>query len=232
MLEPVRGCGLRSMGGLYLEGSGLSVPCDRLPFNIELCPICEQGIKFTRGFTWIHWYHYAGIHENGCKCRDFCPICHPKDTEIKTIENNGKKEEITVLIKHGLMWVGNKYYTPESFVSEAQKIGISKKIATLPREIEFGETWILLAHQKAGENPSDKEDDDPEKIPAVFYAFKPRRVVKIITPKQAKNQEYINNLKKRGITPLVGISDSKGKVKKTYELDEWNKKGFLEKIRE
>ena len=34
------------------EKGGIS--CHRLPLNIPVCPVCGQGIKFTRGFTWIN----------------------------------------------------------------------------------------------------------------------------------------------------------------------------------
>lgn len=234
MFEPVRGCGHRKMGGLYIEADGPTMSCDRLPFNIELCPVCQQGIQFTRGFTWIHWFQYAGIHQN-CTCENYCPICKPEDTIIKTIESNGEQPEtIEEKIRYGLMWVGKKYYSPDSFINEAMKHGISKRIATIPRNIEYGKTWILLAHQEANTKTyKDKKTNTmkTKNVPAVFYAFRPKRIVKIINKKQAKDKKYLENLKKRGITPLIGCTDKKGNIIETFELDEWDKKGLLEKLR-
>jgi hypothetical protein len=213
------------MGGMYIEGMGRAVPCDRLPFNIERCPICDQGIKFSRGFTWIHWYRYAGIHDP-CKCKmPNCPICKPRETYLVEIDVDKYKQQP---VKYGLMWVGKKYYTPESFMDEAYTLGVCKRIATIPKEIELDQTWILLAHQEAGIRQNDKGKD--EKCSAVFYAFRPHRIIKIINKKQAKDKQYLENLAKRGITPLVGITNKDGKIVETFELDEWNKKGFLEKF--
>ena len=230
MIEQSRGCGMRKMGAMYLEGTGLTVGCDRLPFNIEKCPICDQGINFTRGFTWIHWYKYAGTHEN-CKDQHVCPICHPEDTrEVITEDKDGKQNAKLVPVKYGLMWVGKKYYTPDSFTSEAMRMGISKRIATLPYNIEMGKTWILLAHQNAGERPSvDPDTDEPifENCSAVFYAFRPTRVVKIINSKEARDEKLVANLVKRGITPLVGLTDGKGNVSETFTLDEWKQRNTL-----
>ena len=101
--------------------------------------------------------------------------------------------------------------------------------ATIPKEIELGETWILLAHKEAGTKTVDGIE---EKVSAIFYAFRPTRIIKIISPKESKDRELIENLKKRGITPLVGVSDGKGNASETYTLDEWKEKnkGFLNKI--
>lgn len=243
MIESKRGCGYRKINGTYLEGIGLAVPCDRLPFNIEPCRVCGQGILFSRGYTWIHWYHYAGFHddedhmihdfENGCSCDVNCPICHPLDTKEIMVTIKDKEEKQIVPVRHGLMWVGKKYYSPESFMEESKKMGISKRIATIPRELEVGKTWILLAHKEAGTKIIDVDTDEEGnktidgkkeiKVPAVFYAFRPKRIVKLITPDEANDKDLIDNLKKRGITPLVGITDGKGNVSESFELDEWAK---------
>jgi len=218
MIEAMRGCGYRTMGSTYIEGIGLARPCDRLPFKLEDCPVCGNGIKFSRGYQWISWLEFAGIHK-GCSYPKRCPLCDPQPTALK----------------YGLMWVGKKYYTPHSFVKEAMTFGISKKIAFIPKELEIGKTWILLAHQEADRIlvPADEvpkkrrkkltKDQTLDgmtelKVPAIFYAFRPSRVVKIITKKEAEDPKIVENLMKRGITPLVGEPDDKGNVTDTYEL--------------
>ena len=157
-----------------------------------------------------------------------------------TVTVNGKEEKQTVPIKYGLMFVGKKFYTPEKFIKEAKKMGISKRIATIPKELELGKTWVLLAHMEAGEKLVDATEELTRgnktidgkceiKVPAIFYVFVPKRIVKLITPVEAKDKDLVENLEKRGITPLVGITDSKGNVTESFELDEWEDRQPTEK---
>jgi len=217
MIEQKRGCGYRKLDGLYLICVGKAIGCDRLNYNLEVCPVCGSGIKFTRGFTWIDWFKYAGKHADEsatiCTCNDFCPICNPD-------ENNSR---------YGLLWVGNKYYTPESFIKEAEAQGISKRIATVPKDLVLGKTWILFAHKKAGK----KEVEDNSTLtktkeipcPAIFFVAKAERVEKIISPDTVKDEKAVAKLRKRGITPVVAKNiDEKGNVLETEVLEEKNEK--------
>ena len=52
--ESERGCGFRKKGGLYLVSEGLAAPCGKLPIPLTVCPVCGQGIKPSRGWTWIN----------------------------------------------------------------------------------------------------------------------------------------------------------------------------------
>jgi len=132
--EAKRGCGYRKVNGLYLCGSGISVACDRLPYLIEYCPVCGAGIKFTQGFTWIDWNEFAGEHEDCKEGTDrICYLCHPNIHPQP----------------YGLMWVGEAYYSPQSFIKEALGMGVSKRIPFVPKELKLGETVVLLAHKKA-----------------------------------------------------------------------------------
>ena len=205
-VEAKRGCGYRKVGGTYLVGDGIAVGCHRIPFRLDVCPTCGAGIKFSRGFTWIKPRDLFGlcfgseISERGnpvkpenCTCDSRCPMCSP------SIE------------PAGLMWVGHKYYSPKSFAQEAAEQGVSKRIATLPHGFKIGKTWVYLAHKKgapkqkmlAGElADGTKEEADP----AIFYAFQPARIEKIITESQATDEEK-EKLAKRGITPVVVPDD-------------------------
>ncbi len=51
--EAARGCGYRKAGGKYLVSGGEMLPCGRLPLELTVCPCCSQGIKQSRGWTWI-----------------------------------------------------------------------------------------------------------------------------------------------------------------------------------
>jgi len=212
MIETQRGCGFRKAGGLYIRGTGLAVACDRLPYPLTYCPVCGSGLKFQRGYQMIDWLKYAD-HHHGCKCDQFCPVCHPEEDK-----------------KHAIMWVGDKYYSPGSFIDEAQKQGICKRISAVPKDIIFGKTWILLAHKKAGEIIVDEEIKPCE---AVFYAFRPTHVEKIITKKQARDKDLIKKLRKQNIKILIATwIDKDGNVRKTETLpDDKECLGLLESLR-
>jgi len=112
--------------------------------------------------------------------------------------------------KHGLIWVGKSFYTTKEFVKEAEKMGVSCRIASVPRGLKLGETIVYFAHIEAGETWIDTEGElfkeRPEKCPAIFYAFKPSRLEKIITKSQATPEE-IDKLEKSGITPVIVPDD-------------------------
>jgi len=203
-IEQIRGCGYRKVDALYLVGSYISMPCDRMPFPLTVCPVCGQGIKVSRGFTQINPYQLWGIHEN---CQDNfrpCFLCDPKD-------------EIALI-----MSVGEKYYkTPQDFLNEAERMGISKRIPFIPKDLEFGKTVIYLAHPKACEvkvvaavqqamsilegeetqQPKLVETDRVEKKPGIFCAFVPQRVEKLVWESELDDKKR-EQLEKRGITPI------------------------------
>lgn len=192
-IEEKRGCGYRKVGGLYLVGEGLAAPCDRLPFELSVCPCCGNGIKFTRGFTWIRADLFAPDHQP-CKCPYVCPICNPI--------RDGKG-----YVKYGLLWVGEAFYSPEGFIREAQRRGISKRISALPHGFKVGATWVMLAHKKAiTKTAAEGSTALFQEVPGIFYAFCPLRVEKIITESMEKDGEGAK-LRERGITPVVVPDD-------------------------
>lgn len=71
------------------------------------------------------------------------------------------------------MWIGEKFYSPAEFIREARSVGISKKVASIPKVFEFGKDIIFLAHIKA---VVDYDDDDDPFSPGVFMSFKPEWV--------------------------------------------------------
>jgi hypothetical protein len=204
-VEPRRLCGWRRVGGLYLCGSYVSVSCDRLPYPLETCPVCGGGIKVSRGFTRINPYQLFGNH-NGCKDQlRPCFMCDPRD-EVAFI-----------------MGVGEKFYkTPGDFLEEAHRLGVSKRIPFIPKELELGKTVIYLAHPKAIEvkepvalqqamsileesetkQPRLLETEKVEKRLGIFTAFIPQRIEKLVWQSEATPEE-LEKLEKRGIKPVI-----------------------------
>jgi len=45
-----------------------------------------------------------------------------------------------------LMWVGSSYYTIESFIKEAKRFGVCKRINRIPDKIKIGKSRIFFAH--------------------------------------------------------------------------------------
>ena len=97
------------------------------------------------------------------------------------------------------MWVGEKHYkTPGHFLKEANSMGISKRIATVPRDFVVGETWIMLAHMKAVIDPHGKEEPKP----GIFRAFRPTAIEYVVTGKEAEAE--LDKMEERGFT-LVDV---------------------------
>ncbi|MBA7620566.1 hypothetical protein ES703_27918 [subsurface metagenome] len=217
-IEAIRGCGYRKVNALYIVGEYISSPCDRLPLPLTTCPVCGGGIKVSRAFTEINPYRLWGDHEDEVRilpgegnvpgyCSDTyrpCHVCDPPD-DVAFI-----------------MMVGEKYYSPESFMEEAGKMGVSKKIPFIPKKLKLGETIVYLAHPKAclvkeapvlqhimamaGGNDNDQprllEAEKEDKALGIFCAFKPHRVEKLVWQSQA-NPEELEKLEHRGISPVI-----------------------------
>lgn len=195
-VEPVRGCGYRQVGGTYLVGGVLSAPCDRLPYPLAACPICGQGIKIGRAFTEINAFELFGIHKNCTDKVTPCVMCHPPRNRTSYI-----------------MIVGERHYpTPQDFIKEGRKLGVSKRIPFIPKGLKLKQTVIYLAHHKAiiknGNGKSDKKGQAQmlEYQTGIFCAFIPSKIEKLVWESQLKGKkgsELKKSLKKRGITPVA-----------------------------
>jgi hypothetical protein len=199
-IEPKRGCGYRKVGGLYLIGTGMALPCDGLPLEIKNCPVCGYRIPFTRGFMWVRKEYIAyyskekHISNGNCSCHYNCPICHPEANNLE---------------KYGFMWVGENFYkTPDDFILEAEKLGVSKRISSIPKDLQLNKTWVLLAHRKVPFKVKTfgPLQSEPLYKPAIFYAFKPIRIEKLIWQSQA-TEETLEKLRQQGISPVIVPDD-------------------------
>ena len=179
-----RGCGWREPGGLYLVCGALAEECGRLPLILAACPACGQGVKPSRGWTWVDPRVLAGgspCHLPG-RCRT-CPL------------GGGVR-------RAGLLWVGGQFYaTPGEFVAEAGRLGLSRRIAAIPRGFCVGETWVLLAHRQVVAGP------DGARQPAIFAAFRPEAIEYVV--KADDPPAKLKALAGRGVT-LVRIERTAG----------------------
>jgi len=205
-------------------GSGMAVPCDRLPFILRECECCGFIPHMFRGFTWMNKKYLGGNHPRAlvgsdecrltvhCDCVKIglnCPICLPSNQEQE---------------RYGFMWVSKYSYTPESFIREAQEMEVSKRVNRLPKGLKPG-MWILLAYKwvpvSAREYPEfqvegKKLNSEPVEVPAIFYAFRLQRVEYLIWESEA-TPEYLEELNEKGLTPVVipdGDDDHKSLVRK------------------
>lgn len=179
-----RGCGWRKPGGLYLISMGEGRGCGMPPLPLTVCPTCSQGIKPTRGFTWIDVEKL--LADRACRMKGD-PVC------LECPFRAGLR-----VGRIGMIWVGESFYpTPHDFVREAAFQGISRRVAHLPREFKIGETWVGFAHRKA---ITTWEDGEPVYTPGLFYLAKPDAVEYVV--KGTETDEEIERMEKRGITPV------------------------------
>lgn len=191
VIEDVRACGYREPGksgvSLYLMGRGDFEPCERLPFPLAVCPCCGGGIGFFRGFKWI-------IPEQ---------LFNPSNNPVCDVSIEDHNHHLCVMCnparvgeRAGLMWIGEAFYTPEQFTREARAVGISKKVASIPRGFKLGKDIIYLAHRKAVVDFSDT--DDPVRA-GVFMSFCPLQVDIVI--------DDSNNVPERAVSLKEKLGD-------------------------
>jgi len=174
-----RGCGWRAPGGLYLVSSGQGRHCGKLPVPLHVCATCGQGIKPTRGWTWVDGDALLSTKicaNAGTTFCEFCPLA-------------------AAVGRAGLLWIGEAFYkTPEEFTREAARLGISRRIVAVPKGFVLCQTWVLCAHRKAIVLPDGKSER------GIFYMFRPD-AVEYVT-KGHETPEEIEALENRGITPV------------------------------
>jgi len=186
-----RGCGWRKPGGKYLIGGKLCAPCGKLPHFLDVCPTCGGGIKPMRGWRWIGARKIFGVGEcdlsqglEDLHC-DSCVLREPPE-------------------RAGLIWIGDTFYdTPGAFVAEAGRLGISRRIACVPKGLEVGRTLVLLASRKVPVYGTDGAlfRDLPLKHKAgIFAAFIPTALEYVV--RGTESQEELERLSAQGFTPV------------------------------
>ena len=232
-VEAKRGCGYRKEGGLYLVGSGLSAPCDRMPYRLDRCRTCGGGIKFTRGLQWLQPDFFTPHESLVAPCLDesVCPICVNGGPDAS---RSASADDL--FGPHLLLWIGRGHYSPEAFLEEGRRLGVSRRIAALPKGLVLGETWVLLAHPDAVPPPKDeraswargpdhcvdcgftqpehgadgelavcRKFNPPKPSPGIFCAFVPHAVELILKQSDA-TPERVEKERKRGVS-VVAVPD-------------------------
>lgn len=205
-MEARRGCGFRKINGTYLVCDPGGMSCDRLPLVLDVCPTCHAGVKQSRGWTWVKPEILGGDH-HGALYASHCLTC-----VVCTPDLLGERA--------GLLWIGDKFYTPQEFVSEANKLGVSRRIAAVPRGFKIGEDWVLLAHPKAV-LPKFELKDQQEKAeakPGIFYAFKPQRIEKILADDASADD--VAKWEKQGFTVVKLPANDKDHRGSVFDDDE------------
>jgi hypothetical protein len=176
--ESARGCGYRKPAkdgvGVYLVGPSEGVGCGRLPFKLHACPVCGGGIRASRGWNWIEPSKLFVMPEDGrlpsAPCQLGRRICESCPLGLGIPEG-----------RHGLLWIGESFYkTPDDFSKESNRMGVSRKIKTVPKGFEIGKTWVYLAHRLTPVGPFDAEKGEVPKEPAIFSTFKPTGIDLVI----------------------------------------------------
>jgi hypothetical protein len=97
-------------------------------------------VRQARGFQWI-------LPD---PLLDPGPHGEPKHDKVCPLGGAYTKEHWAHGERAGLIWIGAKFYpTPEAFMHEAARMGVSRRISQVPRDLKVGETWIALAHPNA-----------------------------------------------------------------------------------
>jgi hypothetical protein len=212
--EPKRGCGYRHTGadgvGIYLMGELLNPGvCELLPWALDTCPCCGGGVKFARAWTsitpaslfveddthpgcmmkserysWTDNFFPGSEGEYRNHVHLACPMCNPP------------------LGIHGLVWAGHTHYTAASFAAEALERGVSKRLPSIPRDLEIGKTVVYVAHIKACGNFLTGE----EMTPGVFMAFRPTHIDLVVDDEDDVPEKAVNLLKRHeGHAQLVKV---------------------------
>jgi hypothetical protein len=206
--EARRGCGYRKQGGLYMVSGKMGVPVPCLPVPLHVCPTCNQGVKPSRSFQWIK---PGLLFPDLANCKDCSPDKYSVIPERDQYCPMGGALEAD---RAGLLWVGEKYYSIDSFTKEAAQMGVSRRLSAVPKDFKIGEHWVFLAHRKAVK-AFGVPGHDPKKdvyTPGVFSIFKPTAIEYVVKPKDTKKK--LKSLQKRGIT-LVDVIP----IKDQQELD-------------
>lgn len=180
-----RGCGWRKQGGFYLVADGPSAHCDRMPLPLTVCTTCGHGLKPSRGWTWVQMpTMLLEVEPTDCGSPlcGMCPLCPVLDQE-----------------RMGLLWAGEQFYkTPDDWIREAHEQGVSRRIAQIPKGLELGQTWVLMAHRKAVQGVNEK--GEIVWTPGIIQAFRPQAVEYVV--RGDETDEELASLEKRGITPV------------------------------
>jgi hypothetical protein len=124
-VETIRRSGYRVVGGVYLTSPTLYT-C--YPQPLKRCPTCGEGPNLSRFLTSIN---PSDFFEERCD-RASCFMCNSRFNA----------EYLAVIGKH-------YYPTVTTFIEEAARLGVSKRVPFIPSGVVLHKTIIYLAHERA-----------------------------------------------------------------------------------
>jgi len=151
-----------------------------------------------------------------CTCDQHCPVCHPPE-------------------KAFMLWVGEKFYpTPQDFAIEAEKLGISKAVPSIPKDFELGKTIVYLAHRKAlnlyVETKNNLIGYEIKKHAGIFMSFKPTHFEILVKESDYNaNKDKYDSLEEKGIKVIVVPDNYDEMVAKAEEQYKRNKSRKIRK---
>lgn len=232
--EVKRGCGYRKVGGLYLVGPKLSAGCGKLPHELHICPTCQGGFKQARGWTWVAAKPIFGSQP-----------CEWPGTWCETCPLGGAIDQLGKAC--GLLWIGEKFYPePEDWAKEASTLGVSRRIAALPKGFKLGQHWVLIAHPRAVKRKPRTAEEHAELAEAnrarvqdelplesvivrkgIISVFQPTAIEKIVTQSELKDTAAMEALRAKGITPVAVPDEDKDHQGSVFDVEEGEDEGAV-----
>lgn len=196
---------------------GLGEPCERLPLPLDACPTCGNCVEQVRSFQWIR----PGIVFENPKIRpcasssdepargesilrEHCPRCVVCTPGL--LEAHAEPKDSV-----GLLFVGKKFYSsPDEWTKEAMKMGVSKRIAAIPKGLVCGKSFIFVAHPEAITEETDIPPAEGELLgktqlkytPGIFHVFVPKRIEVVVTPSMEQEDWVKELVEKHGVTTV------------------------------
>lgn len=200
VIDRQRGCGWRKPGGIYLRADGPNMHCGKLPLPLEKCPCCGGGIKPARGWSWINPRPMFEARDCSRQEEDMCCTFCPCGGAVPD--------------RAGLVWIGEKFYpTTEAWLTEARKLGVSRRIPRVPAGFKLGDR-VFAAHRKAivvecvcegialpaGDTCPTCEGEGKLYRAAIFHSFTPTRIEYVC--EGTETEAELDALLQRGLTPV------------------------------
>lgn len=222
MVESERGCGYRTVGGVYLCSSAGDAVCDALPVVIDSCPCCDFNVKQSRSMQPVHVGYLASkLKDHTCNESFKCPVCYfvneyPFHKTLRKVD----KKKLRVPEVFYLMFVSRNFYSPKSFIEEAKTLGISKRIAPncLPKKFRVGKDFVFLAHRDVpfvAKLEAGSLVAEPVYKRAIFHVFRPDRLELLLW--KGTSSETIREYEDAGYT-VVLVEKSEENISRHSEV--------------
>ena len=172
MVRAERGCRFRTW--ILPFGRGWKSTATDSAFN-PVCESCNRPLLVPiRGIQRMEPNIIWGIcpewNDTSYPCHQMnCPTCNPPE-------------------KAYVVWVGESFYeTPESYLDEVRRMGISRKIPFVPEDLNVGD-WVFLGFRKLIPTGEYNREHEEIKLPGIFHAFRVTSIEKLLTDAQQKDQ--------------------------------------------